>query len=104
MRIRITNPPTEASVDGLGLADFRVGATYAVPAELATLMIVEGWAEPVDADAIPILPAFRFHIVPSPAALPLARRPPHRRRFTDRLLTPGAGLAAERKKRKPPAR
>ena len=95
VRIRIITPPTEASIDGLGLSDFKVGCVYAVPSELATVMIVEGWAEPFDGNVDPVLPAFQFQI------FPVAIRRARRRRFTHKLLARNAGLAAERKKRKP---
>jgi hypothetical protein len=105
VRVRIISPPTEASIDGLALSDFKVGSVYALPAELATLMIVEGWADPVDGDAVPVLPAFRFEILPfgPPQIVPHAPRRARRRRFTHQLLAPNAGVAAERrKKRKSP--
>ena len=93
MRVRIISRPTEASVDGLELSEFRLGQVYALPAELATLMIVEGWAEPLDGDAIPVLPEFRFNIVP------MAPRPSRRQRFTVARLTPRLGVAADGKTR-----
>ena len=86
-------PPSEVSVDGFSLAEFRTGHVYALPAELATLMIVEGWAEPVMDDAPPDLPRFRLEILSVP-------RRPMPRRFTHPLLDTRLGMAAERKKRR----
>jgi hypothetical protein len=102
VRVRIITPPTEESIDGMALTDFKVGSVYAVPAELATLIIVEGWAEPIDGDAVPVLPPFRFRILTFPSPQVVSRAPRRRRRFTHTLLAPHAGVAAERKKRKPP--
>ena len=102
MRVRIISQPTEASIDGLSLSELEVGRVYALPVELATVMIVEGWALPIDGDAVPVLPPFRFQVFPTQPVqvVPLAVRRPRRRRFTHRLLVPNVGVAAERKKRK----
>jgi hypothetical protein len=98
LRVRIITQPTEVTIDGLRVADFKPGHVYALPVELATLMIVEGWAEPIMNDEAPDLPPFRFAIIPF---VPRRTRP---RRFTSPLHAPRAGLAAERKKGKPPRR
>jgi hypothetical protein len=93
VRVRITRRPTELSVDGISLSRFHVGFVYAVPVSLATLMVVEGWAEPVvdDADE-PVLPPIRFKV-----ARPRERR---QRVLSDRLLRTRLGLAADRRHRK----
>jgi uncharacterized protein (DUF2342 family) len=92
VRVRITSPPTEASVDGVSLAQFKVGLVYAVPTILATLMIVEGWAEPVLDDIEPTLPAVRFTV--------LARRERRQRVYSAKYLRTHLGLAADRRRRK----
>jgi hypothetical protein len=109
VRVRIISRPTEASVDGVGLSDFRAGCVYALPTELATLMIVEGWAEPIDGDADPVLPEFHFNIVrpaprilrPQPRILGTEPRRLRRRHFSDSSMTPHLGLAADRKPKRP---
>src|SRR5207248_1864207 len=47
MRIRIRHRPPVASVDGLQLDRFETGRLYEVGTMLGTLMLAEGWAEPV---------------------------------------------------------
>ena len=51
MRVRITSKPTVKCIDGIQLTGFHLGREYDLSAELAELMIVEGWA-----DAVPIEP------------------------------------------------
>ena len=90
-RGRVKIQPTLETVDGVSLARFKPGLVYAVPTSLATLMIVEGWAEPVGDDAECTLPEITFH----------ALRPHERRR---RTLSPGRlsrelGIAADRRRR-----
>jgi hypothetical protein len=91
VRVRIISRPTEESVDGIALSHFKVGSVYSVPVSLATLLIVEGWAEPVVEEAEPILPPISFHIT---------RRVDRRRRFiTDARLRKEFGIAADRRRR-----
>ena len=91
MRIKIIVQPTQASIDGVQLSQFEVGAVYAVPAELATVLIVEGWAEPVDENVEPKLPAIRFNLIG-----PNERR---RRIYSNWRLRVELGLAADRRKK-----
>jgi hypothetical protein len=90
VRIRITKPPTEPSVDEIPLARFRVGLVYSVPAPLATLMIVEGWAEPVIEALEPTLPPFTFNVTPV--------RERRRRIYSDKYLRTHLGLVADRRR------
>lgn len=91
MRVRITAPPTLDNVDGVPLEHFQVGRVYALSASLATLMIVEGWAEPVVEDVPPTLPAFSFDLMAPPERShhAFARGRPRRHR----------GIAADRRRR-----
>jgi hypothetical protein len=45
MRVRIIKTP-KGTVDGVEINLFHHGLTYDLPAPLAELLIVEGWAEP----------------------------------------------------------
>ena len=47
MRVRISTKPTAECIDGVQLSRFQKGFDYEVSAELAELLIVEGWAEPI---------------------------------------------------------
>ena len=47
MRVRMTAKPTVDCIDGIQLNRFQPGYEYEIGAQLADLMIVEGWAEPV---------------------------------------------------------
>lgn len=93
VRIRIIRSPTETSVDGISLSRFEVGLVYSLPISLATLMIVEGWAEPlVDAlSADPTLPPIQFtHVRP---------RERRQRLYSDWRLRTELGLAADRRRK-----
>jgi hypothetical protein len=94
MRVRITRPPTSASIDGISLWRFRAGNVYALPPPIATLMIVEGWALPVADSFEPTLPAISFRL-----DAPVERR---RRVFSRQRLHTEPGLAADRRGRKQP--
>jgi hypothetical protein len=48
MRVRFIRRPTEC-LDEVDVSLFRVGGIYDLPTSLATLFIVEGCAEPLDA-------------------------------------------------------
>jgi hypothetical protein len=78
-------------IDGISLSLFEVGAVYAVPTALATVMIVEGWAEPVLETVEPKLPPIKFDIIG-----PRERR---RRVYSDLRLRVELGLAADRRRR-----
>jgi hypothetical protein len=91
MRVRIKLQPRRETVDGVSLARFKPGLVYAVPTSIATLMIVEGWAEPVGDQTDCTLPEIIFHVLR-----------PHERRH--RTLSPGRlsrelGIAADRRRR-----
>jgi hypothetical protein len=91
VQVRIIARPTLESVDGIALSHFKIGSVYSVPVSLATLLVVEGWAEPVVEAVDPILPPFSFHIT---------RRSDRRRRFiTDARLRKEFGIAADRRRR-----
>ena len=51
MRVRITTKPTVECIDGVQLTRFHRGSEYEVSSQLAELLIVEGWAEPMFFDA-----------------------------------------------------
>jgi hypothetical protein len=78
-------------IDGIPLSHFEVGAVYAVPTALATLMIVEGWAEPVVEMVEPKLPRISFTL-----PVPRERR---RRVYSDWRLRVELGLAADRRRK-----
>lgn len=48
-RIRITAPPKPREFDEYSVGHFEVGRIYEVSARLATLLILAGYAEPVNA-------------------------------------------------------
>jgi hypothetical protein len=100
MRIKVIRAPTEQSVDGIDLGRFHPGSQYEVGNAVGTLMLAEGWAEPVgsddpsvltplDADASAELPPNLIReIFPpyydGPPALAADRRRTPRRRHTKR--------------------
>jgi hypothetical protein len=92
VHVRIVRRPTETSVDGFPLWHLEVGLVYAVPAALATLLIVEGWAEPVAESTEPTLPPITFNII----------RPRERRRrfLSVARLRSELGIAADRRRKK----
>jgi len=47
MRIRVIQRPSATSVDGLELNRFEPGQVYDVGTAMGSLMLSEGWAEPV---------------------------------------------------------
>lgn len=91
MLVRITTLPTQISVDGIRLSRFKMGCVYSLPPSLATLMIVEGWAEPVVEPADLTLPEFSLTVLPG------AER--RRRALTSRRLRE-FGIAADRRRRR----
>lgn len=91
MLVRITVQPTRTSVDGISLSGFKPGSVYALPAPLATLLIVEGWAEPIIESGECTLPQIRFRVFPRPE-----RR--HRVLAPTRLRAE-LGVAADRRRR-----
>jgi hypothetical protein len=92
VRVRIARSPSESSIDGFPLWHLQVGLVYAIPAAVATLMIVEGWAEPVVDDAEPTLPMVKFDV-----ARP--RRERRRRYMSLSRLRQELGIAADRRRR-----
>jgi len=59
VRILIIRKPDIPSIDGMQLDYFQPGAMYDVGASLASLMVVEGWAETVQGDEpAPVVPIF----------------------------------------------
>jgi hypothetical protein len=92
VHVRIVRRPTETSVDGFPLWHLEVGRVYAVPASLATLLIVEGWAEPVAESAEPTLPPITFNII--------RPREPRRRFLSVSRLRSELGIAADRRRKK----
>ncbi len=92
MLVRVTAQPTQLSVDGISLSRFKPGCVYSLPVSLATLMIVEGWAEPVAGADGCTLPEISFTMLP---------RPERRRRIlTPRRLRSELGIAADRRRRR----
>lgn len=92
MLVRITTRPTQSSVDGISLSRFKPGSIYALPISLATLLIVEGWAEPVAESGDCTLPEITFTMFP---------RPERRHRvLTPRRLRTELGIAADRRRRR----
>ena len=53
MRIRIVHQPRSGDVDGVDLRQFHVGREYDLGSTLASVLLAEGWAEPVPLDAPP---------------------------------------------------
>jgi hypothetical protein len=47
MRIRIVRRPLVTSIDGICLDHFIVGQEYEVGVVLASVLVAEGWAEPI---------------------------------------------------------
>ena len=59
MRIRVIHKPTRASIDGIRLDQFVPGVEYVVGTLLGSLMLAEGWAEPVASEESPIVISLR---------------------------------------------
>jgi hypothetical protein len=91
MLVRITARPTVISIDGISLSRFRTGCVYSLPVSLATLMIVEGWAEPVLDSGQFTLPEISFTVFP---------RPERRRRMVTPRGLRELGIAADRRRRR----
>jgi hypothetical protein len=53
MRIRIVQKPFIDEIDGVDLQHFQVGTEYDLGNTLASVMLAEGWAEPIPLDAPP---------------------------------------------------
>ena len=53
MRIRIVHQPSLPDVDGVDLTQFHVGREYDLGISLASVLLAEGWAEPIPLDAPP---------------------------------------------------
>jgi CheY-like chemotaxis protein len=63
MRLRIRRRP-HGSIDGVAIDHLQIGLTYEVGTQVASVLLAEGWAEPIGA---------------ADAALPSPRPPPKRR-------------------------
>ena len=48
LRIRLTSLPKPGELDDISLEHYHVGQTYVLPSQLATLLILSGYAELVD--------------------------------------------------------
>ena len=53
MRIRIVHQPALRDVDGVDLTQFHVGREYDLGSSLASVLLAEGWAEPIPLDTPP---------------------------------------------------
>jgi len=53
MRIRIVHQPALPDLDGVGLTQSHVGRAYDLGISLASVLLAEGWAEPIPLDAPP---------------------------------------------------
>src|SRR3954466_826950 len=58
MRIKVVQKPTLYEVDGLRLDTFEPGVEYDVGTTLGTLLLAEGWAEPLPTDEPPVAIVF----------------------------------------------
>jgi hypothetical protein len=52
MRVRIIKNPAVSSIDGIHLGYLKVGIQYELGHVIATFLLAEGWAEPVDGTAV----------------------------------------------------
>ncbi len=91
MLVRITAQPTDVSIDGISLSRFKTGRVYSLPVSLATLMVVEGWAEPVIGHGEFTLPEVSFTVLP---------RPERRCRVLSSPRLRDLGIAADRRRRR----
>jgi len=73
IRIRIVQQPTISDIDGISLDRFELGMEYQAGNIVASLLLPEGWAEPVPLDA-PLSPSFTEGEPIDPTRV-LARRP-----------------------------
>jgi hypothetical protein len=53
MRIRIVQTPCNTDLDGIDLRHYQVGYEYDIGSTVASVLVAEGWAEPVPIDAPP---------------------------------------------------
>jgi hypothetical protein len=102
VRVRITRQPS-GSIDGIQLADFRVGLTYALSTSLACYLLAERLAEPVADDHpaanTPLAPV-KFRIQYDPVATSTRRRTkPWRRaaRLPGPVAPPGPNRTRKRR-------
>ena len=69
MRIRIIQRPNAASIDGVRLDRFEPGQCYDVGNALGSLLLAEGWAEPMPLDeAVPVTSKAAPVVPPRPPA------------------------------------
>ena len=100
MRIKIVQRPSSTSIDGIRLDRFEAGHQYEVGTLLGSLMLAEGWAEPVDDD--PPASHERLSDAITAAETRTEKKPPNFIReiyppYLDRL-----GIAADFERRKKP--
>jgi hypothetical protein len=50
MRIRIVQIPNNPDLDGIDLRYYQVGREYDINSSLASVLLAEGWAEPIPLD------------------------------------------------------
>jgi hypothetical protein len=100
LRIRIIQKPERPSIDGIRLDRFQPGLLYEVGTSLGTLLLCEGWAEPIpDDDPALLLPLKQ----PESDTLAdvLKEKPGPRRLLTKSpSLAARLGIAADAKRRK----
>jgi hypothetical protein len=92
MRIRIVQKPSVSDLDGVDLSVLQVGTEYDLGVSIASVLLAEGWAEPLPLDAppppVPFGPDDRFGMPVIRDRPPPSSTGPHRP-FLDR------GVAAD---------
>ena len=76
LRIRIVRSPKAICIDGLQMDQFRLGQEYDVGWRFGSLMLLEGWAEPVGFEA----PRSQTNDEPRAKAADTGRRQPRRKK------------------------
>jgi hypothetical protein len=99
LRIKIVQRPPSTSIESIRLDRFEPGYEYEVGSLLGSLMLAEGWAEPVEDDAPASLEAPGD---PSSPAETRTRRPPNLIREVYRPYLDRLGIAADFERRKKP--
>jgi len=108
VRVRILRAPTERCIDGIQLNRFSAGQIHDLPSELATLFIVERWADPAGDEPSPAAPPntlaeliAKFTAIPRPER---RRSPQQRYRFPFDLEEAEAAERPDRRVRRGPPR
>ena len=96
MRIRVLHRPAVAAVDGIDLKHFVPGHTYDIGTSLGTLMLAEGWAEPIENEAA----AETVGGDPFTSRVPEISSPPNLIRETHPPAADGISLATDFERRK----